>query len=496
MKTFQRVAVLSLVFMALGVVIPSNGQAAETTASKVNYLPNIPSANTPSQVYMPFVPNVFRSIDHSYRSPHFGFEASSLPPQLRDNATGLGAGLLRVGSISWRSVQPTQGGPYNWGALATIDGLLRASAQMGLTPIVTVNDSPRWATQLPTSCGPIRDDRIPDFAKFMKALATRYKDPVYNVHIWEIGNEVDVDPSIVGVDSGFGCWGDKNDPYFGGGRYGKMLMGVTPSIKEADPAAKVMNGGFILDRPVTTDPKAGHPERFFEGMLRVGAAPYLDYVSYHGHSAYYGVEEDFSGVLPAGNWNEYGGAALGKPAFLHQKMAAYGVNIPLMYNEASLGCPPEQAPKTCTTPSPDFYQAQANYLPRMMVRSLAGGVAGVSWYLLQGPGWRNSSLLDASQQPRPVYSAFQTLIEQSKGAAFPPVRVDYGGLVEAYRFSKGTHAVDVLWSADLTPDQVAIPQSKFISAYNRDGEAIVPIISNGYAVINVGFGAVYIDRQP
>ena len=34
----------------------------------------------------------------------------------------------------------------------------------------------------------------------------------FDVHYWELGNEPDVDPILVNSSSGFGCWGDIDDP--------------------------------------------------------------------------------------------------------------------------------------------------------------------------------------------------------------------------------------------------------------------------------------------
>ena len=65
----------------------------------------------------------------------------------------------------------------------------------------------------------------------MQQVAARYSKPEFNVHDWEIGNEPDMDPDFVPLDNGFGCWGDAQDPYYGGRQYGTMLQYVTPSIR-------------------------------------------------------------------------------------------------------------------------------------------------------------------------------------------------------------------------------------------------------------------------
>ncbi|MDQ4076982.1 MAG: hypothetical protein M3220_12140 [Chloroflexota bacterium] len=416
---------------------------------------------------------------------------------VKAHAEELGAGWLRLHSVSWKAVEPIQGGGYQWEALATFEQELLAAREAGLTPMVVVADSPSWATiNVPyeTSCGAIRADRFGDFANFMDALVKRYKRRPYNVHYWELGNEIDVDPRLVSSNSVYGCWGDIDDPYYGGEHYGNMLKAVTPAIRTADRKARVLIGGLMLSSYETTDPNLGHPEKFLEGILRAGAAPYFDMVPYHGHSVYYGRHIDHSGL--DGGWTRYGGPALGKPAFLREVMAQYGVDKPLLFNEASLGCEVRYDPE-CATPPEAFYQAQADHVSRMMVRTLSANVTGISWYPLSGSQWRHSSLLDESYAPKPAYWAYQTLIDQLSDSTLPPQSVVYDAEgVEAYRFTKSsTHKVDVLWSVDGSPRTVSLPQQGFMAAYDHFGNPLVPSYVNGTVRFTVGFRTIYVHLQ-
>ena len=51
-----------------------------------------------------------------------------------------------------------------------------------------------------------------------------------------------MDPKLVDPDSVFGCWGDNDDDYYGGGYYADMLKMVYPAVKSADPQAQVLIG--------------------------------------------------------------------------------------------------------------------------------------------------------------------------------------------------------------------------------------------------------------
>ncbi len=457
-------------------------------------------ADTPNTVYLPLVANGL-----PWPSP-FGFETDTdtiTNPFVATQAKELGAKWLRLNTVSWRSVQQNQGDPYNWSALNIFEQELAAANSAGLTPIVIVDDSPGWATILPTACSAVRQDHLGDFANFMAALVARYSAPPYNVKYWELGNEVDIDPSLVPVDSVYGCRGDAHDPYYGGGRYGQMLMVVTPAIRQADPEAKVLLGGLMIysgNSVPCSSTSIDRPECFLEGILRAGAGPYFDIVAYHGHSSYYGSPVDYSGA--GGSWAPYGGPAKGKPAVVRQVMSRYGVSKPLFFDEMSLGCPAEDPSNVrqmqlCSSPGPAFFEAQADHVAKMMVPSLSVGVEMISWYSLEGAGWRNGALLDGQQAPRPAYRAYQQLIKETQGASLPPPRVDvYGTSIEAYRFSKGSRIVDTAWSKGTTPGLVTIPQAKFAGAYSRDGVQLTPTIIDGNAQLPVTSSPIYIHRLP
>jgi hypothetical protein len=262
----------------------------------------------------------------------------------------------------------------------------------------------------------LKTDTFDDYAAFLTALVNRYKEPPYNVKYWELGNEVDVDPSLLPADLQelFGCWGDIDDPYYGGRHYGTMLNVVTPAIKAADPEAQVMIGGLLLDSPdsTVTDPGKGTPERFLEGILEAGAANSFDIVAFHAYPFFQGAGIDPD--LEGNKWSDEGGMIRGKAQFLRDIMQRYGVEKPLFLNEASLLL--YQSDANAAPPAEDelpegFLQVQADHVVNLMDRAQEMNITSVCWYTLHGPGWRSGGLLDGSQRPRPVYTAYQNYIE-------------------------------------------------------------------------------------
>jgi hypothetical protein len=464
------------------------------------------NANAANVLYLPAL-----SSNHPWVSP-FGtesYEPTVEGSEMLELAVELNVNWIRLGTqVRWDELQPNQGDPIQWHLLASFEDELRGLRSAGITPIVVIRHTPDWAVdplarsdgQL-TSCGPIATEHFVDFADFLHQLVRRYKTPEFNVHDWEIGNEPDVDPDVVPVDYGFGCWGDIDDiDYYGGERYGEMLMVVTPAIKNEDPLARVHIGGLILSNPETTTPGDGKPERFLRGILAAGAGPFFDVVPYHFHPSYWNVNADYD-KAPS-YWTEWGGGTAGKARYLRQLMSEYGVEKQLFLNESGFGCiGPDERTDTwwCAPPDyPDeqFFLRQADHLVRTYSRALSENLMGMIWYRLDGPGYRNSGLLDASQNPRPSYDAYKVLTSQLQyGKYHAPV--DYGVEIEAYEFRRKLERVHIAWAINPTSTiDVLVPDEDFIAAYDRDGTLLDPPLISSDRRIAIGFSPIYIIRSP
>lgn len=444
----------------------------------------------------------------------FGVESNSslntsVNRTLLEHTDNLGGNWVRIIRINWRELQPNEGDPIEWGLLRDFDQEVELLTNAGMKLIVVVQRFPRWATIEETSCGAIREDKFDAFARFMNQVVTRYPE----VYYWELGNEPDVDQAIISPDSVFGCWGDIDDPYYGGEHYGKMLKVVTPAIRAANPSAKVMIGGLLLARPnnLLVEQGRGRPELFLEGIIRAGVEDnnfdYFDSVGYHGHSNSYAANLDYTGdqlgdwgIPRCGEDDHCKGSAKGKIIWLRNIMHRYGVDKPLFLNESTLTCNSRDNTRPiCTAPNPDetFYQNQATHVSRVAVRSLNEGIEGFVWYTINGPGWSNGALLDETQTPRPVYYAYQTLIEQIGTASnvMSPTQLDlYGEEVEAYRFYKDGRAIDVVWGLTDNPVTLSVPRSGQV--FDQAGNVLSSTISGNNRQFSIGFETIYIHRQP
>jgi hypothetical protein len=225
----------------------------------------------------------------------FGVQIQGLTdPNINNLAQEAGIKWVRIDAFDWSKIEPlnTDSAGYNWNAVD--EATLQTASNNGMEVIAIIRGTPSWAQKVPPySCGPISETALPDFASFVSDLVNRYSVPPYNITYWQMGNEPDVDPSLVlGYDSVFGCWGDSNQAYYGGEYYSDMLNLIYPTIKSADPDAKVIIGGLLQDCDPTFD-QGCITGKFFEGIIRndiYNSGNNFDYVSFHGYSPYSGPD--------------------------------------------------------------------------------------------------------------------------------------------------------------------------------------------------------------
>ena len=153
-----------------------------------------------------------------------------------------GAGWMHT-HLHWSQIERSPG-VYDW---SQADAILADAASKGFQPIITINGNPTWAAD--TVCGPIRQEHLPTFAAFLTAMASRYKQPPYNVQYWALYNEPDNSDLVNGVWIG-GCWGrahPNHAPGAGGAAYANMLSYAYPAIKAGNANAKVLMGGVAYE---------------------------------------------------------------------------------------------------------------------------------------------------------------------------------------------------------------------------------------------------------
>jgi hypothetical protein len=335
------------------------------------------------------------------------------------------------------------------------------------------------------ACGPIRADKLAAFGNFLNALVQRYRQPPYNLKNWEIWNEPDVDSEGIPGDSTFGCWGDKDDAYYGGGYFGQMLQVVYPRIKAADPSAKVLIGGLLLDCDPNNPPagKDCRPARFFEGILRQVGGGSFDGVGVHAYDFYGGA----LGVYSSPNWHSASNSASGpnmvmeaKVKFVRDLMAAYGVTGKyVMNNESGVGL-------FAADTNPTYETTKAYYLVQVYATAASEHLLANIWYSLDDT-WHHQELLDTNYVPKPAYYAYKFAVQQLLYARYvQPIPGSPG--VKGYVFDVLGHAMWVLWSKDGAVHSLTLPATP-ASISHVDG---TPVAING-TQLSVGPEPFYVE---
>ncbi|GAC1354384.1 MAG: hypothetical protein NVSMB42_12040 [Herpetosiphon sp.] len=368
---------------------------------------------------------------------------------------------VRYNGIMWSAVEPIKG-RRNWNVLAGFEAEIEAINAGGNRAMVVIRSTPAWAQQVAgSSCGPIKPGELDAFASFVHDVVARYSRPPYNVQAWEMWNEPDVDPSLVSRDSAFGCWGNQSDTFYGGEYFGEMLKRVYPAIKQADPQSQVVLGGLLLACPNENGAKGSimpndcQPGAFLEGVLRNGGDKAFDIAAFHAYTSGNVVDRDDD--WRDGTWKALGGGRLlGKARYVKEVMARHQATQPVMMNEGGVLC--NNAP-VFNCPSRAFMLAQAMHGVRFFTRAATAGLAGLIWYTLDGPGWRDGALLDAAQKPRPVYTSLTFMADLLQDAQYMgPLAAPPGTMAkyEGYLFQKGASTYQIWWTNEGSPFSVPI----------------------------------------
>jgi hypothetical protein len=440
MKLSKNIFIILLGSVAAGLVFLSSWY----TGAQVVYSQNQDSdQNKGGSVFLPVV-------THQHLRTVFGVQMPTITDQdglqqVRDAEVS----WVRRSNLDWRLIEQVEG-QYQWNQphVAQLEEELIQASLKGMEVILVVHQTPEWAQKIPGyACGPIKPDKIPSFAKFIMQAVLRYSKPPYNVKYWQIWNEPEADHAVVKPLSKLGCWGNPNDPFFGGGYFGDVLKEVYPKLKEANPDAKLVLGGLLL---------ACHPENsncpspsvlFFEGVLnRDGAKDggrYIDLVALHAYDNYYGKLGQYGNANWFSSWDDEGPAVISKAAYIRDVMNAYGIDLPLMVTEAALLCGRSGTESYCLTS--EFEKTKAYYVAQLYGASIAEGFETTIWYHILG--WRRSELLDDNLEPLLAYDAYKFAREEMRNGTFQR-RIDDYERVVVYEINRSDRIVWLMWSQE------------------------------------------------
>jgi hypothetical protein len=181
-------------------------------------------------------------------------------------AAQLHAKVIRY-SLDWSAVQPKGPGTIDPTGIATVDRVVDDAAALHIGVILTLGETPCWASSAPRSVLRTCTARNPghagawpphnpeDFANFAALIATRYGSKLAALEIW---NEPD----------------QRNEDYLAGPekprRYTELVRAAYPAIKRVDPSMTVLAGSFV-----------GSNGAFLRALYAAGMKGYYDGLSVH-----------------------------------------------------------------------------------------------------------------------------------------------------------------------------------------------------------------------
>ncbi|MGD2158369.1 MAG: hypothetical protein PVG32_15940 [Anaerolineales bacterium] len=397
---------------------------------------------------------------------------------------------MRNNGLLWSEVEPVEG-ERNWNSVAGLEQELQKASDSGYQVILIIRSTPSWAQrESGIPCGPIKPDKLSAFVNFVGDAVTRYSTHPFNVKYWEIWNEPDGGFNAVRPMAPFGCWGDQNEPFYGGRYYGEMLKLIYPRIKLSDPDAKVLVGGLLLDcdpiHPPETPKGSGKtkdcsPSTFLEGVLQNGGGDFFDGVSFHAYDYYHLAQGAYANPNWHSAWDTTGPTLIAKARYLRSLLEEYGyIDKFLVNTEMALLCTSKNQ-EDCQTEV--FNRTKANYLAQSYAAAVAEGLRGNVWYSLTG--WRHSGLVDKNLNPFPAYQAYKVSLEALDKAAYWGEITDYPN-TKGYDFLREGAHLWIIWSLDGNTHNIQLPNIP---------ESILDLFGNPIPAteeIEIGLDPIYI----
>lgn len=368
---------------------------------------------------------------------------------LTDDLASTGVNWVRV-DVSWAGMEPTPGVYDLRGATSRIQPLIDA----GLSPVVYVWDTPKWAGK--KRCGPVNTKDptlVQAFANAMGELAKNFPE----TRVWGLYNEIDRSKNL---QDGAGCFGshekggvNKNDvPDFQ--EYAIMLAAARKAVHAANPSAKLAIGALAYDNFDEESAPINYPGhgkggafnyQFLDDLLQyMNAHPlppgekYMDMVLFNYYDIYGGHY-----------WGKYfpGYGIQSKKNALTAKLGQYGfAKTRLFVTETGVN-------------SYDVGERlQAHCVGITYVRAAAAKLKGLIWWTFRDyptlPPTATSTwkygIFREDNSPKKSFTALQTLTTELNG--FKLKKGSPGGgfqSIEAYRFGQGSTIKFVVWSASV-----------------------------------------------
>ena len=397
--------------------------------------------------------------------PRFGLHMKSLswiPP--------IGVGSVRLWDTytMWADLEPTRG-VYNWSRL---DTFVADARRHGITVLLTLGMTPRWASSEPTQPSPygpryLGASALPsdmaDWEAFVQAVLTRYGHQLDAVEIWN----------------------EPNYAFLRGGAHAYAAL-----LSHATAVTSRFQGPTVLAPAV-----AGvNPVRFIDSVAQLAPDTKLDAFSQHFYPPGPSGPETLLATLrhadstlvqlrwPRSIWNTESGYW---PA---PRVAGW----PMSVGQIDSAAPREFAPNWVRgwPFRPVAEDSIAAFLPREYALLLGEGVKRVYWYQYSG---HDFAMTDSTGAPSAAVVTYAALAARVTGLTQTSVLAD-GPAVFAYRFSDGPRTVLVAWSVAPGGTSWEPPNARAYAIYDVWGNQIADQASPATAV-RLGPAPVYLEAR-
>lgn len=278
----------------------------------------------------------------------------------------LGIDIAREG-MAWEMIQPTPG-TWNY---QKFDAYVRDMSAAGIELQSVLAYSPKWASTGNQQASDWNDwnkvaPQLDAYLKYVATTVERYKG---QVHYWEIWNEPDVQ-----------FWRSSTQAYV------DMFNAASRTIKEADPDAQVLNGGFAM---ASRKPNLNFQRDFVNAAER----KYWNIWAYHDYQTF--------------------GDTFTRYTVRQANYTSVGATMPVWVNEGGF---------VCLASGGEHDQALT--LVKKLAMAPALGVKAYFWYDLRDDGTdpkepeHHFGLVRHDFQPKPAFVAYQSLIGHLGHMAF------------------------------------------------------------------------------
>lgn len=309
-----------------------------------------------------------------------GFNVAGLENAYLSRELGFGWGK---GFAFWERIEQ-EPGVYDW---RDVDNTINWYEQAGLKIFLRVDRTPTWARPADT-LGSHPPTDMEAYARFLEALATRYKG---RVAVYELWNEPNLSYE----------WGGKfPDPI----KYVEMLRVARPALQRGDPDAKLVVGALAVTS--TTEQSMDDLEWMEQFYQALGPHDGTLYDAFSTHPYGFAQPPDFPPEQ---------GLGLRRLEAHRAIMEKYGDTVPLWLTELGY---PRQAPAwdlgsfhlwmvsddlqaQYLAETLDYIQATYPYVEAVFFFNL--DFSTVDWYIA-GEQMRAFAILDSARRPLPAYT--------------------------------------------------------------------------------------------